>query len=368
MKRLSFFLSLFLILGLLWGVLEGRATGLNNIGNINDDLQQLEAEEKSILEELFLLTQEVKELQRQELELSLEITRLEDLIEGLDLSIIQKQHDYDEGLRIMEEVLRSYQKRGPISYLQLILSSENINTLLGRINGLRDISKGTSELLDKLELEKLALTREKERLDENASILLERKLDLSLSLEQKEESVLELETRLESLQDERSKYEGYLAQLEGSMEEIKPIFAETIERLSNDIENGNLSEDLLSLQIGFAGIKGTIEDKKLNEEFKEKPYPTEVIIRFHDNSMVLELPELHLIMNGNLELLNENTLGFRMATGEYMGFTLERAAMEDLFVNGLLELRFSALLGKNTIRSVQLFDGYMELSIKTSLF
>ena len=67
-------------------------------------------------------------------------------------------------------------------------------------------------------------------------------------------------------------------------------------------------------------------------------------------------------------MLFRSTLAFKMTTGEYMGFTLEQAAMEQLFSSGLFELKLAALLGRNTIRSVELQDGYLVLNIKTALF
>ena len=357
-----------MIIVLFTGVLEGAATGLDSTDTKNDDLEKLNIEEREILDELFLLSQDVKDLQIQSSVLNDEISELEDSIINLDESIAEKQIAYDDGLSAMEEVLVNYQRRGPVSYLQLILSSGSIKTLVERINGLRDLSRGTSSLLSKLEEEKLVLVAEKEKLDESVLLLTRKRNDLEKSLELRKASVRDLEARLDSLQDERSRFEDYLAQLQQSMEDIKPIFSQTMSMLSSDIEKVNLSEDLISLQISFAGVKGTIMDEKLNLELQSKAYPTTVEIEFRKGSMVLEMPEIDFSMEGNLEQLNDTTLAFKMTTGEYMGFTLEQAAMEQLFSSGLFELKLAALLGRNTIRSVELQDGYLVLNIKTALF
>lgn len=143
MKQYS--LLLYFIVGVLILSLSftGFASTLSLTSDAKDDLRRLQGEEKEILDALFLLSQEVNELLRQELRLGEEIQTLDATIQSLDENIRIKQGDYDEGLSVMEMILKNYQKRGPVSYLQLILSSDSVGTLIDRINGIRDISRGT---------------------------------------------------------------------------------------------------------------------------------------------------------------------------------------------------------------------------------
>lgn len=346
----------------------GWASTLTETFEAEDDLERLQIEEKEILDALFLLSQEVNELLRQELRLKEDIKALDINIKSLDENINIKQRDYDDGLSVMEEILRNYQKKGPVSYLQLILSSDSVGTLIDRINGIRDISRGTEKLLDRLQSEKEALVMEKMRLDESLEQLNRKRNELQSSITAKEEASLELENRLSALQDERGKYEEWLAQLESSLVDIKPVFTDTIAQLSSDIESGNLSQDLITIKLGLDGVSGTILDESLNRDLSLKNYPTRVKIFFVKDVMTLEMPDLQLTMKGSLEHLDERTLGFSLDVGEFMGLTLEKAAMEELFSDGLLKLRFDALLGNNTIRSIRLEDGYLYMNIKTTLF
>lgn len=362
---LFYFIVGLLILSLSY---TGWASTLSQTTEAEDDLERLQGEEKEILDALFLISQEVNELQRQELSLEDEIKALDIAIQSLDENIKIKQGDYNDGLSVMEEILRNYQKKGHVSYLQLILSSDSVGTLIDRINGIRDISRGTEKLLNKLQIEKEALEIEKLRLDESLEQLSSKRIELQRSIVAKEEASLELENRLSALQDEREKYEEWLAQLESSLVDIKPVFTDTIAQLSKDIESGNLSQDLITIKLGLDGVSGTISDESLNRDLSLKNYPTRVKIFFVKDEMTLEMSDLQLTMKGSLEQLDESTLGFSLNVGEFMGLTLERAAMEELFSAGLLKLKFDALLGNNTIRSIRLEDGYLYMNIKTTLF
>ncbi len=368
MKQYS--LLLYFIVGVLILSLSftGFASTLSLTSDAKDDLRRLQGEEKEILDALFLMSQEVNELLRQELRLEEEIHDLDAAIQSLDENIRIKQEDYDNGLSVMEVILKNYQKRGPVSYLQLILSSDSVATLIDRINGIRDISRGTGRLLDRLQGEKEALESEKIKLDESLVQLNNKRSELQRSIQAKEKASLELENRLSALQDEREKYEDWLAQLESSLVDIKPVFSDTIAQLSKDIESGNLSQDLVAIKLGLDGVSGTISDESLNRDLSLKNYPAKVRILFAKDEMILEMPELQLIMKGRLEQLDDRTLGYSLNVGEFMGLTLERSAMEELFSAGLFELRFETLLGNNTIRSIRVEDGYLYMNIDMSLF
>lgn len=364
-NSLIYFIVVLLILSLSY---NAWASTLSQVSDVEDNLGRLEDEEKEILDALFLMSQEVNELLRQVIRLEEEIQALDITIQSLDQNIKIKQEDYDDGLSVMELVLKNYQMRGPISYLQLILSSDSVGTLIDRINGIRDISRGTGKLLERLQAEKETLEKEKIRLDATFAELNSKRSELQVSIKAKEEASLKLEERLSALQDEREKYEEWLSRLESSLADIKPVFSDTIAQLSRDIESGNLSQDLISIKLGLDGVSGMISDEALNHDLSLKNYPTKVEIFFMEDEMILEMADLQLTMRGRLEQLDERTLGFSLDIGEFMGLTLGRAAMEELFSAGLLEFRFEALLGDNTIRSVRLEDGYLYMNIKTSLF
>ena len=73
-----------------------------------------------------------------------EIERLEELIQRETLN-------YEEKLNTLEEFLVIYQRMGPSSFIDIILSADSITNLLDRINILRDLAKNSGELLKSIE-------------------------------------------------------------------------------------------------------------------------------------------------------------------------------------------------------------------------
>ncbi|MDX9916658.1 MAG: hypothetical protein RBT15_01425 [Gudongella sp.] len=360
------------LISLMLIVMAGYSYSASNIqipvSQTQETLNYLDEAEKSILDELFLLTQRIDEYKEESDSLTEEINTIEKLVYELDDIIEIKQADFEGKLLVMEEFLVDYQRKGPISNLQLILNSDSIKTFIFRINSLRDISRGSTKLLEKLETERDALKREKQRLNENLELLSQKRNDLQESIVQLEINAMQLEEKLVSLEEERSQYEEWLAEVSTSLDEIKPVFSDTVEQLSDDIEYGRMSDDLLDLKFSFEGVKGLIYDKKLNPVLKDKDYPTSVLIYFFKDSMTIEMEELSLKINGNLQLKDNKTLLFTPSDGTYNGLTLEKRAIDKLFTKGSLELKFHQLLGDNSIREIKLTDGYLELSIRVSLF
>ncbi len=340
----------------------------NSMGEINTTISQLDDDEIRILESLFLIQQEVRELENDQVRIELEIEELSNRIDNIEGDIVLLERSYDNNLDVMEEVLRSYQRKGPLSNLQLILSSDSLSSLIKRINSIRDLSRNTNNLLETLESEKDELIQIKLELDEALKEIHERRIQLLRTIEEKTATIERLEQSLQDLQDEKERYEGYLAGLNDSWDQVKPIFLQTIQGITDTVQSGQLPESMLNIKISFSGITGRIFDEKLNEELSKKDYPTTAELLFHDDHVRLVMPKLNLIIRGNLIILDNKTLRFDITDGEYMGLALEKSAVMDLFNFGYLDLKFEKLLGNNTIRSINLQDGYMDLQIRPSLF
>lgn len=339
-----------------------------SMDEINTSISQLSADEVQILESLFLIQQEVRELEINQERTELEIEDLDKKIEHIEDDIAGLERSYDYNLDIMEEVLRSYQRKGPLSNLQLVLSSDSLSSLIRRINSIRDLSRNTNELLETLEGEKEDLVSTKLELDETLKEIQERRVQLLRTIEEKTATIQRLEDSLQALQEEKERYEGYLAGLNDSWNQVKPIFLQTIQGITDTVESGQLPESMLNIKISFTGISGRIFDEELNDELSKNNYPTSTELLFYEDHVRLVMPDLNLNIRGNLIILDNKTLRFEISDGEYMGLALEKSAVMDLFDFGYLDLKFEKLLGNNTIRSIDLQDGFMDLQIRPSLF
>lgn len=367
LKKISILVAFVVILVFFTNVYSSQLDEAS-IEEIDRSIVDLNVEELKILDELYIIQQDINDLENQERKIVLEIESVLLLIEDIEENIEEKTYSYNNNLEIMESVLKSYQKNGAYNYLQLILSSNDLPTLLRRINSIRDISRNTSKLLDTLNLEKEELMIQKSNLDENLVILDNTRKELEKTISNKMESKATLEIRLNELMDEKDKYLGYLEELNNRWKVSKPVFEDVITKLVAIVETGDLPEELIETRITLTGVFGRISDNSLNIALKEKNLSSPLQVKFKKDEMTLMLDELKLIINGDLEQIDDQSLRFNMTSGQYMGLKLEKSSLEELFEFGFLELKFSSILGRNKIRTVRINDGYLELNIIPVLF
>lgn len=368
MKR---FIGISLVLVILFSFALGINATLSTdkTSEESKSIEELTNEEKIILEELFIIVQEIKEMEEVEFTASIEIENLKDEIEAIEGQIQEKTIEYNDNLNIMEKILKSYQKNGSNTFLDLILGSESLSTLLRRINLIRDISRSTEDLLIELEDAKEALVMDRNKIKEKLEDVEEKQRQVREAIQKQNTLKDDLEERLASLQDEKSKYEEYLSRLENSWTDIKPIFTETINQLTKMIEDGNIPQDTIDIKISFTGVKGIIREESLDRILSSQPFPTKVEMKLNKDNMELILPEIGIHMSGSLEILeNKQSLRYNMESGSFLDMKLERSALEELFTFGYLEFNFKKLLEKSTIKNVIIYDDRLELIINPVLF
>ncbi len=368
MKRL---ISILLVLTILFSLSLGLNATLpvNSSSDEQKKLEELSREEKEILEELFTLVQGIKEMEEVEKSTSVQIKELKNKIQEKELEIVEKEISYGNNLDIMEDILRSYQQKGSTTYLELILGSDNLSTLLRRVNFLRDISRNTEKLLEELEEAKEELEEDRNKIQESLLFVEERQKELKEAITKQQFLKSDLEKKLASLQEEKSKFEEYLFMVENSWKSIKPTFTETINQFTKMIEDGNLPEETIDINIGLSGVKGIILEKSLSTIFSSQEFPTKIDMRLNKDNVELLLPEIGIRMSGSLEILkNKQTLRFNMEEGSYLDMKLEKSAMEELFSFGYLEFNFKKLLGKSTIKNIIIYEDKLELIINPVIF
>lgn len=336
--------------------------------DVKGSLEHLGIEEKSILEELFILVQKVKEMEEVQKNTSKEIEIIKADIELKEIEINEQALKYDSNLNIMEDILKNHQKRGSISYLELIVSSDSLSTLLRRINVLRDISRNTENLLINLEKSKDLLIQHRDSLNQSLVSLEEMQRDMQHAINKENELIDQLENRLEALQEDKSKYEAYLQDIETNWKEIRPIFSETIGIIVETIEEGNLPLGTVELSLTTSGIKGVIREDKLRRILEAENFPTSIALEFSEGKLQLKMPDIDVYINGNLIIHDPQTLIFDMTDGRYLGMKLEKSAMEELFSMGHLQFNFKKLLEKNTIKAIKIKEDSLELTINPVLF
>ncbi|AOT72094.1 coiled-coil domain-containing protein [Geosporobacter ferrireducens] len=335
---------------------------------IQEKLAGISIEEREILKKLFVLAREVEDMERAEAEIEQEIESVNQEVKYLENAIALEEMDYENKLDVLRQILRSYQRRGAGSYLEIILSSDNLATFLRRINTFRDLTRNTGELLLLLEDSREKLSKEKKKLTEKLVLIEEKQEELRESLVNKLQLVEAQEAYLASLAGERVFYQEYLTSLQNLLDELGTFFTEVAGEFSRIIEEGNLPSDTLKTSITLYHIKGSIEEKTFNNIIKENPRLPEMIFSFQPGKIEMSIPQKNLTLIGDFVILDGKTLKFQVEEGAFYGMPLEKGTIEGLFRESHLVLDLKPLVGKNIIQSIEVFDGYLELKIIPNLF
>ncbi len=340
----------------------------SSTSEIEEKLNSISEEEKEILEYLFVQVQEIEEMEREQKKINEEIGIMEKDIETIEARIKKQEVDYEKNLVALEKVLKSYQRMGPGSYLEIVLSSDSLASLIKRINILRDLTKNTGEILDTIDINKKDLVLEKTNLDEKLHLLEEKTRILEESLTKKQELVKEKEVYLASLAGDRELYVERLEYIDLMMDEVKKILADFTLGFGKIIEEGRFPQDAVKETITLRGIKGTIEEKVFNQIINHYEWMPKVEIKFYPDVIELNAPEKSLVLKGRFIVVEGQILKFEPDEGSFYGMPLEKGTIVQLFEEGDFILNLEPLIGKNILRTVEIKEGYMEILVALKLF
>lgn len=335
---------------------------------IEEKLNSILKEEKEILEILFSQVQEIEELERENNRLALGIVDMEEDIQEIEKRISNAQQGYKKNLMALETLLKSYQRMGAASYLEIILESESVQDLLRRVNILRDLSRNSKELLDNIEKDKKNLEKEKGKLDLKLNELIEKQNILKENLIKKQDKVKENENYLESLAEDRDIYEERLKHLLLIMDELKTIIKEFTVEFAKVVESGNFPPDAVKETFTFEGIKGIITEETFNDIIKQQKNLSFVEFKFKENMIEMNIPEKELYLSGTFNIEDDRILAFQPKAGTLYGMFLEKGTIEEFFKEEKFLLDFQPLINKNILKSVTLKNGYLEIIVSIKFF
>lgn len=346
-----------------------KVTGeVKNIEEADEQLQGISIEEQQTLERLFILTQEIEQMEREEDRISEEINELIIEIDQLDRSIIKEQENYDMHLIIMEQVLISYQRNGPASYLDILLKAENLTSFIKSLNLIKDISKNTGELLASIEESKLFLEEKKQTLTDSITMLEAKKEELKEPIATKKRLVKEQEDYLESLADKKEIYQQQLDNIKLMWNNLKELFSEIIDEYARIISEGNFTTEDLNLQFNFFSLKGYIHEDTFNRIMNDNSTLSKIIFSFEKDKVKIEVPDSNLILEGYYKLEGASTLLFVPESGTFYGMSLEKESIEELFRDGPLLIDFEQVAGDMVaidieLKEIEVSDGFIHFTI-----
>jgi chromosome segregation ATPase len=313
------------------------------ITELKEKLENISEEEKAVLTELFAIEQDISTLEADEKKLAAEIERLQESIRKLTASIEEKQRSYDKQLDILKQVLVNYQRRGPASYLEIILQAKDLSSFIKSLNILKDISHNTNELLTELKEGKTELEEKKSSL-EAENTLLGQKLDkLAEDLKMKQQLQKQMEDYLTALQQDSDTYSKQLELVAGMWEDCTRLFPEISEEIKEIIEAGYLTLEDLHIRLGFFNMSGYIDEETFNKVLADNSKLTQTIFKFEDGRVVIDVPQERLLLRGNFIITGKSAVSFVADEGYFYDLPLEQTSIDELFVNEGLTIDFERI-------------------------
>lgn len=339
----------------------------DTIEDVEEKIESITQEEKVILEDLFIKAQEIEELERQRNKIAEEIEGMKEDIRSLEKLIERETLNYDEKLNILEQVLVSYQRLGPSSFIDIILSADSITNLLERINILRDLVKNSEELLESIEELKDKLIAEKERLDEKLSALKEKEKSLQDTIAMEEEKKAELEERLASLNEDREYYQERLNTMMAMIHELKDMMKLLTDEFISIIENERLPEDSIEYFISEDGIGGRISEKVFNDIINRNSNIPEVLFHFHNERVEMEMTDKNLLLIGSFVVIDGHILEFQVEEGKFYDMVLTKETIDEFFREGNISLDLRGILGKNEIKKIEIVEEHVQMIVDLNI-
>jgi peptidoglycan hydrolase CwlO-like protein len=340
----------------------GTASGQSEVtGEVEEKLTRLSAEEKKVLEELFALSQTIAELEQEERALAADIDALERDAAVLREAIAAEEERFGQNRQALQQVLKSYQRMGPASFLERLLAADSLADFLHRISTLRDLARNTGRLLDLLQESRDRLATQKAELDEKLAALEQTRKNLEESIAKTIAAREELEAYLASLAEEREHYETRLSAMREAWNELIQFFPEVTRSFSRLLKEADLPADTVQIEFTVSGIKASLADENLNGFLAEYEL-NDLAFAFSAGRVGLTVAPRELAISG-VFVLEDNTLKFVAEEGTFFGVPLNTGHLEALFAEEEMYLDLSSILGDSKITAVNVTDHHLELYI-----
>ena len=322
---------------------------VTSIEDTKEHIENISEEEHRVLEKLFLITKEIEALKAEEGKLADEMFSMEEQITDLTDVIANLQREYDNKLDILQQVLVYYQRGGPATYLEILLSAESFSEFLKSLNVIKDITHNVSVLLSEIEEGMERLTLEKEQLAGKVVMLENKRLDLEHKRQERVKVQEEQEAYLLGLKEDRIYYEEQLQNLQLLWDNCKELFTNIVAETTRIIQEGYITAEDLNLEFGLFTMPGAIEEDTFNRILNDHSEMTETFFRFEDGEVLLEVPELHLALQGQFFIADDRAILYEITSGTFYELPLDDLSLQVLFEQGPLIIDFADITDGITV-------------------
>lgn len=230
-KVISVFLAGVMLLGFTTTVMADSLQDQKE--DLQDKKDAAEARQDEIQEEKSTALDEIQSIEDSITKYEVEIANLEDEISSLETDISNKEEeikqleeDYKEKDEQLQEKLVFTQKYGQISYLDVLLGSDNFMDFISNAHIVSELTAADEQMMEEIsasqkQIEKVKkeLESEKAELDTSKKSVEAKQKQLSVSKQAKEEKVAELDAEDKEVQAQLDEYKAELDAIDAKIRE-----------------------------------------------------------------------------------------------------------------------------------------------------
>lgn len=190
----------------------------------------LKAEEDQIVDEISTLEDSIKEYEAQLASLNSEIEDLQESIKKKNTEIKELEEEFKEKEQLLEDRLVAIYEEGQITFLDALLSSENIWDYISMSSRVQELTIADNQQMDEVEAKRLEVEKAKKELEEEKTKLDASKKSAEAKKEQLEVAKKEKESKVANLSAEQKK-------LQKSIEEYNEEIDRIEEEIAKDYQN-----------------------------------------------------------------------------------------------------------------------------------
>lgn len=233
-KIISILLVVILLQSMIFTVF---ATTQFDLNDAKDKLSEATKNKKAVTAEKETVLNEIEELEDQIAEYEADIKSLNNKINKMEKNIKEKnkeiealQKDYEEKQKLLEERLVAIYEQGRITFLDVLLASENIWDYISMSSKVQQLTEADSEQMDKVEAQKNEVENAKNELEKQKKELNESKKEVQNKQTQIKTTKAKKEAKAETLTSEQKKLQ---TQINNYNKEIQKL-EEELAKSAND--------------------------------------------------------------------------------------------------------------------------------------
>ncbi|MHB1418688.1 MAG: coiled-coil domain-containing protein [Bacillota bacterium] len=349
-KYLVFVLCVTLFSGLL---LPGSGESLagaeeasaRNWSETQRDLDRLDGKERDALAELFKLTLDTQQIMQTRVETEKAAAELRWHVEQAADQVARSKQHYLDSSYMATGALRTLQRLGPASYLEILLGASTLKDFFRRVDMVTVAIKGFTKVLNNLREEKSRLLSNEEKLrreQSNLDIMLKQ---LTEQLSALDRIRLQQEAILDTTGEQKAVIAERLGEIEGRWQEATMIYLENLsESFAQITERNTFDLPEMRIEPGLDGLHMIITLADLNKLFQEEPGLVGVSLIAGDEQLVLDAPGESLQLIGNFELASVSGIRYRVDRVRFTGIELPPTSLVGVVQQQLIEVDFTRLL------------------------